>query len=79
MDLVSSRFHILLLPRRRTTRARLDGLHGREQEHLLDVYNVLLETKAAANHKNLTGRVGEEHDQSIDAHSPASGGRETVF
>ena len=38
------------------------GLHGGEEENLLDIVG-----------------VGEEHGQAIDAHAPASGGRETVF
>ena len=28
---------------------------------------------------NLTRRVGEEHDKSVDTHSPTSSGRETMF
>lgn len=43
--------------------------------------NTLSETKRRCEHEswNLTRRVGEEHDESVDTHSPASSGRETVF
>jgi len=43
--------------------------------------NTLSETNVGAKtrHGILTRRIGKEHDQSIDAHSPASSGRKTVF
>ena len=56
-------------------------LHGREEEDLLDVcecrrelvINMILEGMWR------TGRVGEEHNETIDTDTPSTGGRETVF
>lgn len=45
-----------------TLRDGLNGLHGREEEDLLDV-----------------GRVGQEHDQSVDTQPEPSGRGQTVF